>query len=60
MKTNVETLSNFSEESLNEMAMENVEGGVLSPDSNITQFIPPNKNCVGCGTPVPIEDAKIS
>ena len=47
MKTKDEVMSNFSEESLNEMAMENVEGGGgLSSDYNTTSC-PVINNCSG-------------
>ena len=62
MKTDKKELSNFSEETIKEMSMENVEGGGLI-NPNPAKCNPSNNcaiNCTGCGTPEPIEDDKTS
>ena len=46
MEVNEDVLSNFSVESLNEMKMENVEGGMLPHELNIHQC-PAINNCAG-------------
>jgi len=57
MKTNDEELQNFSEETLNEMAMENVEGGVGIDLELGTKINNCSKgNCASeCGVIKPIE-----
>jgi len=61
METNENALSAFSDETLNEMAMENLEGGIADGNTAnkgcpITTNTCPNNNVAGCGCSISLPE----